>query len=166
MCLTETVLEPVRRWELGHFPCHFFLSHPALCSGHAGPHSYFSFLPWSFTNSLGLRDLGTDMILSQNTVLRNSSEEGGRQRKFCASLWQVRTIPDLAFHLAPGGPDASPMPQLHPCLTAAALAVAQTRASLTGSVAGLTLSQLLVFVEARATILHTAATFGKSAEKH
>lgn len=48
-------------------------------------------------------------------------------------------------------------------MTAAALVVARASASLTGSVAGLAFSQLLVSMEARATILHTAATGEKEA---
>lgn len=106
------------------------------------------------------------MILPQNPFLRNSTEEGGRQRRCRASPWQVRTIPDLASHQGPGGLDTSPMPQLQPLMTAAALVVAQACASLTGRVARLTLPQLLVSIEATATILHTAATFGRSGKEH
>lgn len=67
------------------------------------------------------------------------------------------------FHLEPCGPDTRPTPQLQPFLTAAALVVAQAGACLTGLVAGLAFSQLLVSIEARATILHTVATREKEA---
>lgn len=87
---------------------------------------------------------------------------GGRQRSqldTCNLSWEVRTIPESAFHLGLGQMHTCPMQQLQPFSAAATLVAANTGAGFAGSVAGLTFSHLWVTVEARATVPHATAAY-------
>lgn len=72
-------------------------------------------------------------------------------------------IPESPFHLDLGRPRTRPLPQLLSFPAAAALLVSKAGAGLTGRVAALTLSQLWVAVEARATSPDTRAVQEKEA---